>query len=154
MASRFEVYPATPELLEEIAGQARPADIAELWASAHVTPLEAIKRAAALSQETWVATCDGWPICAFGVVPVSASTGLGAPWMVGTKRIEWCARGFLRASRGVVEQMLWKWPRLVNYVDSRNRKAILWLQWLGFEIGPAVPWGAEGLPFHPFTRTR
>lgn len=144
-----EIVKATPALLCEVAALARRADREELWAAAHLTPFQVVMRAGVFG-DAWVGILDGSPICAFGVVPISASTGWGAPWMVGTVRLDRHARGFLSASREVVAELLAHWPRLTNYVDARNTRAIRWLKWLGFAFQPAEPWGADGLPFHRF----
>ena len=46
--------------------------------------------------------------------------------------------------------MLKTYRVLTNYADARNTTAIRWLRWLGFNILPAIPFGLDGLPFHPF----
>ena len=40
VSPRLRIRPATPELLAEVALQARPADVAELWAADHITPAQ------------------------------------------------------------------------------------------------------------------
>ena len=42
-------------------------------------------------------------------------------------------------------------PYLFNFVDARNMKSIRWLKHLGYAVGPPVPFGVAGLPFHPFS---
>ena len=63
-------------------------------------------------------------------------------------------RAFLRQSRIFVGLMLQTWSELANHVDARNRQSVRWLSRLGFTIGPAEPYGARGLPFHPFSMRR
>ena len=148
--SRFRISTATPLLLQVVAAEAREADVAELWASAHLTPPEVVELAEKLSPEVFIGWLDDTPICAFGVTPISTITGHGSPWMVGTNHLDSCAAGFLKASRLIIFGMLRSWPVLTNFVDARNERAIRWLKWLGFTIFPAAPHGLDGLDFHRF----
>ena len=75
---------------------------------------------------------------------------MGVPWLLATDELESCARPFLRRSRKAVKEMMNGYSVLRNYVDARNTVAIRWLGWIGFKILPAEPFGADGLPFHPF----
>jgi len=147
----YEVRPATDELLAEVASRPRSADVEELWAAGRLTPLEAVQMGQRFG-EAYIGMVDGEPVCAFGVTPISALSGLGAPWMVGSTALDAHFRGFLRGCGPVVRAMLSQWPRLVNYVDARNLRAVKWLKWLGFSILPPVPYGHDGLPFHPFIK--
>lgn len=147
----YEVRPATDELLAEVASRPRSADVEELWAAGRLTPLEAVQMGQRFG-EAYIGMVDGEPVCAFGVTPISALSGLGAPWMVGSTALDAHFRGFLRGCGPVVRAMLSQWPRLVNYVDARNLRAVKWLKWLGFIILPPVPYGHDGLPFHPFIK--
>lgn len=47
----------------------------------------------------------------FGVSPASMIGGNGAPWLVGTSRIEKYQKTFLRHCRPVLQQMLAVYPR-------------------------------------------
>lgn len=143
---------ATPEHAEAIAVRARPADVAELWAQARTTPLQAMVYGIERGVFALTGIADGAPVCMFGVTVASALGGIGCPWLVGTEGIERHQRLFLRASRPVVEEMNRMFPRLVNAVDARNTVAIRWLRWLGFTLYPAVPMGPDRTMFHPFER--
>jgi len=147
---RIDILPATPELLAAVAINTREADIAELWAAGRMTPEQALDMGDRFSNAL-VAVVDGEPICAFGVTPISAATGLGAPWLVGTTRLDRYATMFIRRCRPSLQAVLGDWLNLVNYVDARNARAIRWLSWLGFTIHPTIPYGPFNLPFHPFT---
>lgn len=86
----------------------------------------------------------------FGVVPGTILTGTGIPWMIGTALLDRHARTLMIRSRRHLGTMMKGFDRLENYVDSRNRKAVRWLAWLGFTMLPAVPMGPFGVPFHRF----
>lgn len=148
-ARKFHIAMASPELLEQVAQHARQADVDELWASAKMTPIEALTSGHKWST-TFVLLVEDTAVCAFGVVPISALSGIGAPWMVGTTLLDSCAVPFIRHCRTDLKAFFAQWSRLYNVVDARNMKAIRWLKWLGFEVLPATPYGPFGLPFHPF----
>lgn len=150
MTARIELAEATDELLAQVAAETRQADRDELWAQARQTPEQALAAGARNGLFTLVALFDGAPVCVFGVVPVSALSGVGAPWMVATDRLDRHARQFVRHCRPVVAEMSAIFPVLRNLVDARNTRAVRWLRWLGFTLFPAVPFGPDRLPFHPF----
>lgn len=145
----LRVVMATPELLNEVAANARQEDIDELWASNTVTPEEAMSMGSKYGT-TFVLMCEDKALCAFGIVPFSVLSAVGAPWMVGTKDLEQHARPFIRKCRRELGVYFSEWSRLFNFVDARNVKSIRWLRWLGFKILPPMPYGPFKMPFHPF----
>lgn len=153
--SVYQVIPAQPEHISLMSGRWREADIRELQASSGSTPEEAIAHGLEISMDAWTAFVDGDPICIFGVAPLSIVDCHGAPWMIGTVDLERHAMGFLRRSKKVVDQVIFRrWDRLTNFVDARNETAIQWLKWLGFDILPPETYGVAQLPFHRFERVR
>jgi hypothetical protein len=93
---------------------------------------------------------DGVPIAMFGVSATSLLSDTGHPWMFGTPTLDRQSRALITVSRHYIAHMLTLFPRLENIVDARNVKSIRWLRRLGFEVTPAEPRGAQGLPFHRF----
>jgi hypothetical protein len=93
---------------------------------------------------------DGVPIAMFGVAAESMLSGVGHPWMFGTPAIYKQRRALIKEGERYIADMLRLFPKLENIVDARNTKSIAWLRRLGFEILPAEPAGASGLPFHRF----
>ena len=91
------------------------------------------------------------PAVIWGVTPASYLSATGVPWMVATPALETHWRAFLRRCRPELEQMSVGFRTLRNHVDARNRVAIRWLTWLGFDIEPARPYGPHKLPFHEFS---
>ena len=144
-----------PLQIEDIAGiadSARRADIEEMVACTGAPVYSALSYGLQHSLRCWVIEHDGVPLAAVG--DTLASIGVGVPWMVTTNNITLNPRGFLRASKAVLAEAMQRHAKLMNYVDARNTDAIRWLAWLGFTIGPAVPYGASRLPFHEFTLIR
>ena len=134
--------------IEAIAAVARQADREEMLACASATVAECLCVGLGQSLRAWVIESGGMPLAAVG--DALAGIGIGVPWMVTTDHIASDPRGFLRASKAVLAEMLQRHHQLINYVDARNVAAVRWLAWLGFTIDEAVPYGPQGLPFHKF----
>jgi hypothetical protein len=145
--------PAERAHIRHIASNMRPADCAEAWATALLSPQAALEQSLAVSVQAWTGLADGVPYCMFGVA-TSASPDVGVPWLLGTADLERNAIAFLRRNHGFVDAMLERFPRLINHVDARNRTSIRWLQWIGFTIGRPQPYGPFAMPFHPFELRR
>jgi hypothetical protein len=97
---------------------------------------------------------SGEPLALFGVVTVSLLSNKGSPWMLATDGAQLHRRALVRGGRAYAVAMLEQYERLENWVDARNRRAVVWLQRCGYTIHPPVPYGPFGLPFHPFSITR
>ena len=149
-----EVTLATFEDVVELAAAVREPDRKEIWRSSAVSPEGALRRALRVSDVVWTGRYDGEMVCMFGVAPVSILTGIGSPWMVGTDLIEKHARPFLRANKTYIEDMLRRYPVLMNYADTENVVAVRWLEWLGFKMSPPKPYGPFGFLFHRFEMRR
>lgn len=148
--TRYEMVPATLDHAQELAWNMREADRQEVWAAAHYSPRQATFFSLEASRDARVGLVDGRVVCMFGVGPAAIVSTTGVPWLLTTDLVKKHAGPFLRRNKRVVEEMLAAYPFLRNHVDERNTMAIRWLRWLGFEILLAEPFGAEGLPFHPF----
>lgn len=147
----YTFHPATVEDAEEMALTMRQEDRAEVWASNGHTPAEAARTAVELSCEAYTARVDGKIICMFGVHKISFLGDAASPWLLGTDEIPHHVRHFLKWGRIVVQDWKQKYPVLVNFTDSRYTVATRWLEWLGFTIHPAEPYGPFGVPFHRIT---
>lgn len=141
---------ASPADLERIAANMDPADAAEVWATAHLRPDQALLKSSSVSRETYVGKVRGEAICAFGIGQRTLLDHIGVPWLLGTPEIREHARVFLRVSKRWVEIEARRFTTLENFVDSRHTRAVKWLRWLGFAIEPAQPFGPDGVPFHHF----
>lgn len=145
-----EIVPAEQRHIAPVARAMRPADRAEIWAANRSLPDEALARSLATSPIAWAGLLNGEPVCLFGAGALSLLAGIGSPWLLGTDAIEANPVRFLRRCRPTVLAMRTVFPVLTNHVDTRNTLSIRWLVWLGARIGPAIPWGPDRLPFHPF----
>lgn len=147
---KAEIVAATAEHAEAIALDAREADIAELWAQAKATPLEAMEYGLQFGARTGL--LDGVPACMFGVSPHPSIPGAGVPWLVSSDRMRGMAaqKRLLGASRPKFEEMQARYALLFNVVDDRNVAAKRWLQWLGFTLGEPFLHGPYRMPFRIF----
>ena len=148
--TRYEIVPATLEHAEDLAENMREPDVQELWAAAHEYPHPAIVASLAVSRHAKAGFANDSLVCMFGVGSEMICSTVGIPWLLATDELEHYAQPFLRRNRKAVGEMMNGYQMLRNYVDARNATSIRWLQWLGFEILPAEPYGVDGLPFHLF----
>lgn len=152
MARKIEVQPATPADLAGVLADIRDADRRECLAQTLLQPADAVAFILGNSVRAWAGRVDGKPACLFGVARSSLlSPDWGRPWLVGTPLLEQNERAFLRRNKAYISEMISLFPKLENWVDMRNEKAVRWLAWLGFRIHDAEPHGPLGRPFHRFT---
>lgn len=147
---KYAIVPATLEHVTAMLPHVRIADRHEVMASSGLPMEAALPDSVKRSDMVWAGMVDDKVACIFGVAGASILSTTGYPWLLGTDLIEQHAKAFLRRNRAMVKVMLERYPYLTNYVDVRNATAISWLQWLGFTILPAEPYGMYRMPFHPF----
>lgn len=144
----YDVVDMTHEHIEDIASIARQADINELWSQCAMTLRDALRMSLELSTIARVGRADGVAGVAYGVVDRREHGG--QIWMVGTTLIDRHQRGFLENSRREVDEFRQCYDRLWNYVDVRNRRAVRWLEWLGFTLHGPMAHGPFQRPFYFF----
>ncbi len=148
--AEYRIVPSTHEHALVLAETMRYADVEEVWAASHFSPMAALEASMAMSPDTRTALADDTVLCMYGVGLQSLATDTGFPWMLTADAIVKHQRAFLRGSRGYISEIRSQYRLLLNSADARNIMALRWLKWLGFDIQPAVSFGAEGLPFHQF----
>jgi len=142
----------TPADVAFVAAHMRQADVDEVRAAGW-DPLPALQDGAANSMLLWTAKDGNTPVAILGMGAPSLLGDVGVPWFLGTDQVHKHRRAFVRTAPTYLRQMLAFYPRLMNYVHTENRQAILWLRKTGFKLGAAVraPTGAR---FYPFEMTR
>ncbi len=146
-----EIIQARVSHIPAIASQIRSADKLELWDFACVTPAQAMYYGLNQARLARTGFINGEAVCMFGANTVSAVSGVGRVWMVGTTFLDKYAMTFLRRCAPEVEEMFQSYKRLENYIDVRNVKAIAWLRWLGFDCDTdPQPMGIYRKPFIKF----
>jgi hypothetical protein len=76
----------------------------------------------------------------------------GAIWLLASDDIHRIRFSFLRESRKVIDFLNQKYPKLWNYVDSRNQLHLRWLKWCGFIFLRKVNYGVNQKPFYEFIK--
>jgi len=148
---QYELVDTTDEHIEELAETMSQADVDEVWASSHRSPLESLLLSSTLSADTTTGLADGEVMCIFGVSPISIISGSGSPWLLGSDLIREHFRIFLRGNKEWMKIQQEKWDTLSNHVDARHTLAIRWLKWLEFDFDEAKPHGPDKMPFHRFS---
>lgn len=144
----------TVEMVEAIAADMRVADVDEVWASNHHTPIEALMKGWQQSDFVAVAVYHGEPLVMLGLVKRDVLTGTGLIWMLGSNAALKYRRDFFTKTPPMIDEMLTICPRLCNMVHNKNRDSIRWLRWLGFTIEDPVPHGPDNELFHKFHKER
>lgn len=149
------IVQATPEHIAELSETMGEADRAELWAGGRHTPQEALERCVKVSRDTaqvWLV--DGRVICMWGVGHYTPLSMTGVPWMLGAQELPKHVRPFARGSKIIAAEWQKRYPILKNFVDVRHTLAVRWVQWIGFNLRPAIPYGPAGELFYPFESAR
>jgi hypothetical protein len=119
--------------VQRVACAMRWIDVIECRVAGH-TPVQALITAKKQSVMCWTGDVDGWPEAMFGVVPISASTGLGSPWFLGSARARKAQRLFLSEAPKYLERIETLFPRLEGMVSANNHSARRWLVRMGFDV--------------------
>ncbi len=148
--TKYELKTPTPEMVEELIENMRECDVNECDAAGMLTPREAVEQSMEMSPEAIAILVDGRCVVLAGIGRWSVLGMRGIPWLLTTDEAPKHTRKLIPLSREFIEDAKKRYQYLENYVDARNTKAIKWMKWLGFKVGPAKAFGPYGLPFHHF----
>jgi len=140
----------TVELIELIASDMRQADVDEIWASHHSTPIEALMSGWELSGYSVIVTVNDEPCVMLGVVVNDLLSGIGSVWLLGTDNALKHKRCFLTLVPDVIDEMLNICPMLYNHVHFKNIVSIKWLKRVGFTFDEPAPHGLDNELFYKF----
>ena len=146
----YRVVPTNLDHVYELSHTMRSADVRECWAMNHFAPLDALKHSLYYTRMPKTGLYNGRVMCIWGVGKISYLSKEGIPWMLTSSLVDSHYREFLRSGLRCLKDIKKEAVTLVNMVDVRNRKSIRWLKWLGFTIHDPVPFGPDGMLFHPF----
>lgn len=150
--TEYSVDRATGDDAVNIAANLRALDRQELSATSLKTPEESLRLSVEVSRDAWAGKIDGVPACLFGVFTPGVISDHGFPWFYGTTLLAGHERAFLRRCKPWVREAVGVYGELRNWVDVRNRKAVLWLRWLGFDVSEEiVKLGPKKMSFHPYS---
>lgn len=128
------IEPYSPEMREEVVNlKLRPADVEELLASSGLSTKEALEQSLDLSlMTTWVIKQGSIIIGVFGISPHPLTKDIGIPWLLATEAINKTKKSFIQGCKTIIQDFHVRYETLVNFIDTRQRKSILWLSWLYF----------------------
>lgn len=137
-------------LIRVIANNMRDQDVAEVWASSHQTPMEALMTGWNDSEYSVVITVNKKPAAMVGILRRDVLSGIGIVWVLGTDEIVRYKKQFLIHSKAVINELLTLSPKLYNYVHVKNTVSVEWLRRTGFTLEPEEPFGPDNEMFQKF----
>jgi hypothetical protein len=141
----MEIVAATMDHARAI--RLRPGDAMEVCALGETQESALGKTLArAVSADTYL--IDGEPVAIAGIVLPSLLSGVASPFLMTGEPVERHRKSFMEHTRVRVEGWRLHYDVLVSYVHADYARAIRWLRWLGFEIGPVRSIGPLDAPFH------
>ena len=152
MATDARIFVGTTDFAAELAPLMREADAAEVKASGGYEPLEALENALDFSSPNcWGVTFNGEPAAMFGVGDADGHPPktVGIPWLLTGAAVERHPKTFYATCREQLQFLVSLYPMLKQYIDARHERALRWIGRLGFQVFPPIPFGKDGLPFHP-----
>lgn len=135
----------------EVAKRMRNQDREEVWASNHLSPIEAAMFSFKHSTSCLTVERKGFAVAMFGIVPANLLGCSASIWLLTTDGILGIDKAFVRRSRYFIDYFLNFYPLLYNYADVRNTVSMKWLTYLGCTWGETVPYGMDKLPFKQFS---
>jgi hypothetical protein len=118
-----------------------------------MTAAEALWRSYRGSVLRRAATLDGRVAAVWGVG--GSSLGLwGEPWLLTAAEVERVPVTMVRVARQELHAATEIFPLLQNYVAAEYRRAVRFVELLGFALDAPVPMGPSGIPFRRFWMER
>jgi hypothetical protein len=146
----IKIRPARPRDVDELVQNLLPADRTEVLALGF-DPRWAIENCLKTAIEAVAISKGGKLACIVGVSRRHDLAEDVEPWLLSTPVILAHPRDTLHVSKLILERWLKTYPSMSNYVDTRHKRAVRWLVWLGAKLEPAAPHGPYGRLFHKFT---
>lgn len=144
--------PSTLEHCRLLAPELREADLLEVLAGGAPDGLTALERSLTASEFATTVLFDGRPAAMLGAGPALRASLMGASvvsvWLLTGRIVDANPLAFWRLCKPGVAALLEHADELVAMVDARHAKCLRWACALGFTLGPEVPHGPSGMPFH------
>ncbi len=148
-----EVIEATKTHAVILAPRLRREDVEEIRAMNGHKPIDALMGAFKAPNSKVYTIVNGNEIIGmFGVSDCVNGTNYGVPWMLTSSSIKSISKEFLRECRTWVDHLGEKYPVLYNFVHDKNKTAMRWLQWCGFDVKFQKPYGVKKENFYLFTK--
>ena len=114
-------------------------------------PLHAMRYSIEQSVESWAWMVDNEPAALFGYAAPSLMGDVAFPWCMTTDTVTQHWIEFWRGSRGIVDYIRGRYPRLEGCCDARYEASLRWLRVLKFKVSEPVLVPALGLSFCHWT---
>lgn len=148
--TNIEIRKPTDRDIRILVENLRPADQEEMKAYFNDNFQWQIKTSVKYSRDAWAVIVNGKLLFICGVGLTSMIGNVGCPWLLGTTHIQNFKKEFFKQAQNILAEMKGNYGILENHVHAANTNAIGFLKHLGFKIGDAEPYGANGELFHPF----
>lgn len=125
------VVPATIEHAERMAPVMRQEDSAEVLALGY-SPREALCGSLNESYIAETALLGEDVVAMWGAAPHTQIGHKAFLWMLGTDLVPKHPRELLRGSKSFIDHVQLTYPLLECLVDTRYKKAVRWIHWMGF----------------------
>ncbi|SKA37799.1 hypothetical protein SAMN02745126_05959 [Enhydrobacter aerosaccus] len=145
---RIQIVPATMAHVDAIV--LRPGDVAEI-AALGLSSREGLRLSLDRALEAQAYLADGEVAAIAGIGLPSMLGRVATPWLLTGMPVERHRKAFLCLTRARIAGLRREWDLLINYVHADYSQSIRWLAWLGFDIGPARPFGPRQALFHQVT---
>lgn len=151
----WHLRPAVSSDAHDVGTRLRRLDQQEIWAVGRRPGPEAIADSMSRSEFLWCLEYRGRPTLVGGVGTADDNPQIGVPWLLGTDDVQETGSVFLRVWEPFRKLLfLPGYDRLFNMVAAFNRPSTALVRRLGFTVHPAIPFGPDGTPFHPFDLER
>ncbi len=129
------IHPATLDHVSSLVPSMNRTDLSELNILSRGKPVEAIQEALTKSVYSFCGLIDSKPVALGGIVMADPPI----VWMIAdSETLSHNKKSFLKESFNEVARMQSQWPLLATHVDTRWRKSLKWLNWLGFELAGEI----------------
>ena len=145
-----EIRKPTDADVEYIVNNIRQADADEIEALDGKTIKEVFDEMPNLKEISDVWVVDGKPCCIYGVTPHPEDSKVGVIWMIAAEGFHKHSKFFGLRCKPYVEKLLDGYDYVFNYIHTKNRVSIQWLEWLGFTIHEPDLVGYKGETFSRF----
>lgn len=143
------MVPVCDRVLADLLANVRADDRREFEAIRGWPVADELASAIAQSEDCRAFVVDSQVVAVFGCIKFDDR--IGVPWLISTYAVSQHKRAFLEQCLVEVAAMRRRYAALINYTDARYTLALRWMLWMGFDQQEAIPYGAKGELFHPFT---
>jgi hypothetical protein len=109
-------------------------DREELWQLSHSVPEDAVAQSIEMSDEAYVAFAGPYPVAVFGV-GTTALGNHGVPWFLATREADAHSKMYMKMARKFLAHLLERCGTLSNVALASNRRSLVFLSRMGFDIG-------------------